>query len=153
MKRKFSSVLLLLICFSMQMYSQTVAEKLKKAMDNFLNDEQLKHAVVSMYVTDTNGNKIFSLNPQYGLAPASTQKIFTAIAALSLLGEDFSYKTEIGYSGNINNGILNGDIIIKGYGDPTLGSWRYSTTKPDSILNFFSNAITHTKNFRQYSFR
>ena len=121
--------------------AQTVPQKLNKAINIFLNDEQLKHAVVSMYVTDTDGNKIFSLNPQYGLAPASTQKIFTAIAAFSLLGNDFTYKTEIGYNGKINDGILKGDIIIKGYGDPTLGSWRYAQTKPDSILNFFTTAI------------
>jgi D-alanyl-D-alanine carboxypeptidase/D-alanyl-D-alanine-endopeptidase (penicillin-binding protein 4) len=121
--------------------AQTVSQKLNKAINNFLNDDQLKHAIVSMYVTDTDGNKIFALNEQYGLAPASTQKIFTAIAAFSLLGNDFTYKTEIGYNGTISNGELKGDLIIKGYGDPTLGSWRYAQTKPDSILNFFSGAI------------
>ena len=121
--------------------AQNVSQKLNNAINNFLNDDQLKHAVVSMYVTDTDGNKIFALNEQYGLAPASTQKIFTAISAFSLLGEDFSYKTEIGYNGTISNEELRGDLIIKGYGDPTLGSWRYAQTKPDSILNFFTNAI------------
>jgi D-alanyl-D-alanine carboxypeptidase/D-alanyl-D-alanine-endopeptidase (penicillin-binding protein 4) len=39
--------------------------------------------------------QVFALNEQYGLAPASTQKIFTSIAALSLLGKDFTYKTEM----------------------------------------------------------
>jgi serine-type D-Ala-D-Ala carboxypeptidase/endopeptidase (penicillin-binding protein 4) len=121
--------------------AQTVSQKLSKAINNFLSDDQLKHAVVSMYVTDTDGNKIFSVNEQYGLAPASTQKIFTAIAAFSLLGNDFTYKTEIGYNGTISNGELKGDLIIKGYGDPTLGSWRYAQTKPDSILSFFAAAI------------
>lgn len=141
MTKKFLSVLLILVCVSVQMYSQSVAEKLKNAMDNFLNDDQLKHAVVSLYVTDTDGNKIFALNEQYGLAPASTQKIFTSIAAFSLLGHDFTYKTEIGYNGTISNEELKGDLIIKGYGDPTLGSWRWTQTKPDSILMFFTSAI------------
>jgi D-alanyl-D-alanine carboxypeptidase/D-alanyl-D-alanine-endopeptidase (penicillin-binding protein 4) len=141
MTKKFLSLLSILVCISVQMYSQSAAEKLKKKMNTFLNGDQLKHAVVSMYVTDTDGNKIFALNPQYGLAPASTQKIFTAIAAFSLLGKDFSYKTEIGYNGTISNGELKGDLIIKGYGDPTLGSWRYAQTKPDSILHFFTGAI------------
>ena len=121
--------------------AQNISQKINNAINNFLNDDQLKHAIVSMYVTDTDGNKIFSLNEQYGLAPASTQKIFTAIAAFSLLGSDFNYKTEIGYIGTISNGELKGDLIIKGYGDPTLGSWRYAQTKPDSILNFFADAI------------
>ncbi len=123
------------------MYGQTVAEKLKKATDNFLNDEQVKHAIVSLYVTDTSGNKVFSLNEQYGLAPASTQKVFISTAAFSLLGENFVYKTEIGNTGNIADNILKGDLIIKGYGDPTFGSWRYKQTRPDTILNFIIHAL------------
>lgn len=125
----------------MQMYGQSVAEKLKTATASLLKDDQFKHAIVSLYVTDENGNIIYSLNEQYGLAPASTQKIFTSIAALSLLGKDFRYKTEIGYNGLISHGLLNGDLIIKGYGDPTLGSWRYNQTKPDSVLNFILAVI------------
>ncbi|MEO8713069.1 MAG: D-alanyl-D-alanine carboxypeptidase/D-alanyl-D-alanine-endopeptidase [Parafilimonas sp.] len=131
----------MLLFFAMQMYGQSVAEKLKTATASFLKDDQLTHAIASLYVTDENGNKIFSFNEQYGLAPASTQKVFTFIAALSLLGKDFTYKTEIGYTGNISNGILNGDLIIKGYGDPTFGSWRYAQTKADSVLNFILTAI------------
>ncbi len=130
--------MLLFICFSCNAFTQNVAQKINTAVNNFLNDEQLKHAIVSLYVTDENGNKVFALNEQYGLAPASTQKIFTSIAALSLLGKDFNYKTEIGYTGNIDDNFLNGNLIIKGYGDPTFGSWRYNKTKPDSILNFIA---------------
>jgi D-alanyl-D-alanine carboxypeptidase/D-alanyl-D-alanine-endopeptidase (penicillin-binding protein 4) len=141
MKKKFSFALLIFICFSVQMYAQTVAEKLKAATTALLKDDQMKHAVMSLYVTDTDGNKIFALNEQYGLAPASTQKIFTSIAALSLLGKNFRYSTEIGYTGNISDGVLDGNLMIKGYGDPTFGSWRYAQTKPDSILNFIIHAI------------
>ena len=125
----------------LQMYGQTVADKLKKATTVFLNDEQLKHAIVSVYVTDTEGNEVFSLNREYGLAPASTQKIFTSAAALSILGDKFNYETQIGYTGTIEKGSLNGDLIIKGFGDPTFGSSRYKQTKPDSILNFLVRAL------------
>lgn len=137
--------ILLLICLwiSLIASSQNISQKLNSAVSNFLKDDQLKHAIVSLYVTDANGNKIYGLNEQYGLAPASTQKIFTSIAALSLLGTDFTYKTEIGYTGNVKAGSLNGDLIIKGYGDPTFGSWRYTQTKPDSILNFIVDAISN----------
>ena len=137
--RKF--LLLFFTCCFLNAAAQNVPQKINTAVNTFLNDDQLKHAIVSLYVTDIDGNKIFALNEQYGLAPASTQKIFTSIAALSLLGKDFTYKTEIGYSGNISNGILTGDLIIKGYGDPTFGSWRYNQTKPDSILSFFVTAV------------
>ena len=127
----------------LQMYGQTVADKLKKATTVFLNDEQLRHAIVSLYVTDTEGNEVFSLNTEYGLAAASTQKIFTSAAALSILGEKFNYETHIGYTGTIEKGSLNGDLIIKGYGDPTLGSSRYKKTNPDSILNFLVHTLNH----------
>jgi len=134
-------LILLFIGFSFRAFAQTVTQKINTVVSNFLNDEQLKHAVVSLYVADENGNSIYALNEQFGLAPASTQKIFTSIAALSLLGKDFTYKTEIGHTGNIKDGFLDGDLLIKGNGDPTFGSWRYAGTKPDSILNFILTAI------------
>ena len=44
--------------------------------------------------------------------------------------------------GKIENGALNGDIIITGSGDPSLGSWRYSQTTEESILAEFKKAIS-----------
>jgi D-alanyl-D-alanine carboxypeptidase/D-alanyl-D-alanine-endopeptidase (penicillin-binding protein 4) len=105
MNKRLCCVLGLLVAV-LQMYGQTVADKLKKATTVFLNDEQLKHAIVSVYVTDTEGNEVFSLNREYGLAPASTQKIFTSAAALSILGGKFNYETQIGYTGTIEKGQL-----------------------------------------------
>lgn len=55
------------------------------------------------------------------MIPASTAKIFTAVAALDILGPDFSYKTRVARVGEIQNNILNGDIWIVGSGDPSLG--------------------------------
>jgi D-alanyl-D-alanine carboxypeptidase/D-alanyl-D-alanine-endopeptidase (penicillin-binding protein 4) len=140
--RKF--FLVLFLCYSFNGFAQNVSQKINDAVSTFLNDTQLKHAIVSLCVTDTDGNKIFALNEQYGLAPASTQKIFTSVAAFSILGKDFSYKTEIGYNGNISGGVLNGDLVIKGYGDPTFGSWRYPKAQPDSILNFIVACVKNT---------
>ncbi|MEO6497838.1 MAG: D-alanyl-D-alanine carboxypeptidase/D-alanyl-D-alanine-endopeptidase, partial [Mucilaginibacter sp.] len=53
----------------------------------------------------------------------------------NILGADFKYQTQFGYNGTITDGTLNGDIIIKGGGDPTLGSWRWEATKENNILN------------------
>lgn len=54
--------------------------------------------------------------------PASITKTLATSTALELLGPDFTFKTKIGYKGTITNGILQGDLIILGSGDPTLGS-------------------------------
>ena len=116
--------------------AQTLSSKLQVAFNRFSADEQLKYASASFTVLNsTNGELIFGGNQNTGLAPASTLKTITSATALALLGEDYTYKTEIYYSGAIENGILNGDIIISGSGDPTLGSWRWKTTSKEAVLN------------------
>jgi D-alanyl-D-alanine carboxypeptidase/D-alanyl-D-alanine-endopeptidase (penicillin-binding protein 4) len=56
------------------------------------------------------------------LNTASCQKAITTATALEILGENFAFATDIEYDGQITNGVLNGNLYIKGYGDPTLGS-------------------------------
>lgn len=127
---------------AVQMYSQSIAEKLKTATNILQKDTSLAHAILSLYVADSKtGKQVFALNEETGLAPASTQKIFTAIAAYDMLGKNFSYPTTVSYSGEIKNHELNGSLIIKGFGDPTLGSWRYANTKPEQVANGLMTAL------------
>ena len=128
-------------------YSQNVSQKLQKAFQQFESDSQLKHAISSLYVIDAKtGEVVFDKNSQVGLAPASTQKIITSVTAFELLGKDYRYKTEvyiIGRMGKINKGKLYGALAIQGYGDPTLGSFRFTSEKKgqffDSILFAMNN--------------
>ncbi|MEO6850485.1 MAG: D-alanyl-D-alanine carboxypeptidase/D-alanyl-D-alanine-endopeptidase, partial [Mucilaginibacter sp.] len=88
------------------------------------------------------GETVFTLYPNTCLAPASTLKTITAITAFNILGKNFQYQTQFGYSGTIaSDGTLNGDLIIKGSGDPTLGSWRYEGHKENEILSQMTGAI------------
>lgn len=133
--RKYFLSAAFVMCITI-LFAQDVHQQLDKAVKNLLDDEQMKHAMMSLYVVDSKtGNIVYNLNEQTGLAPASTQKIFTSAAAFDLLGNDYSYKTEIGYDGKIENEILNGNLLFVGHGDPTFGSWRYSQTKRDSVLS------------------
>jgi D-alanyl-D-alanine carboxypeptidase/D-alanyl-D-alanine-endopeptidase (penicillin-binding protein 4) len=52
--------------------------------------------------------------------PASTMKVLTTYAGLELLGPAYRWPTEIFRTGEVGQGILNGDLVIKGYGDPSL---------------------------------
>jgi D-alanyl-D-alanine carboxypeptidase/D-alanyl-D-alanine-endopeptidase (penicillin-binding protein 4) len=54
------------------------------------------------------------------LNPASVMKLVTTAAALDHLGGDFTWKTRIYATGPIQNGVLQGDLIIRGAGDPKL---------------------------------
>lgn len=122
--------------------AQDVTARLQSAFQQFENDSQLKAAISSLHVMDTKTGKIiFSRNAKMGLAPASTQKVITSIAAYELLGKDFRYQTNIGYTGKIVNGKLMGDIIIVGSGDPTFGSWRWAQTTEERVVNKIIQAI------------
>ncbi|MDR2887638.1 MAG: D-alanyl-D-alanine carboxypeptidase/D-alanyl-D-alanine-endopeptidase [Bacteroidales bacterium] len=93
--------------------------------EEMLADSLLRNASVSFYVADAdNGNVVYSHNPKISLIPASNMKLVSSAAALELLGPCHVFKTLIGYTGELNtsNGQLTGDIIIKGGGDPVLGS-------------------------------
>ncbi len=136
-------IMLVAFFVSFTCYSQTVAEKISAAITKLEADTQCKHAIMSLYVIDKNGKIIFDKNSQTGLAPASCQKVVTATTAFELLGKDYVYKTRLGYDGKIGDDILKGNIYITGSGDPTLGSWRYSSTKENVVVADFLKAINN----------
>lgn len=140
MKKLF---ILFISFYSIQLYAQNVKNKFSNAYKIFAADKVFKHASISLLVINAStGKTITSINPETGLAPASCQKVITASTSFELLGHNYTYKTTLGYTGKIVNGVLNGNIIIKGSGDPTLGSWRYSATVEDSIISEFKKAIS-----------
>lgn len=134
-----------LCIISFRLPAQTVTQKLQKAYQQFESDEQLKHAISSLYVVDAaTGKVMFDKNSQIGLAPASTQKIITSVTAFELLGKDYRYKTVLGLDGKVSNGTLNGNILFKGSGDPTLGSWRWKTTGDTFLMSQWLKQIQQT---------
>src|SRR5687767_8317515 len=66
------------------------------------------------------GDTLVALHPDLQLAPASNMKLFTTAAALYYLGPQYRYSTFLLADGPIENGVLNGDLIIYGTGDPTI---------------------------------
>ena len=120
--------------------AQSINQKLKNAFQQFESDEQLKHAISSLYVIDAKtGKVVFDKNSQVGLAPASTQKIITSVTAFELLGKDYKYKTEFYFTKDLHLGFEQYYII--GSGDPTFGSWRYSSTVDSVILKNVFGAL------------
>ncbi len=132
-----------LLFFGGSLAAQTLNSKLQAAFNRLQADSQCKYASVSLTVLDAKtGETVFTANPNMGLATASTLKTITTITAFNILGKDFRFQTQFGYTGSIDaNGTLNGDIIIKGSGDPTLGSWRYEGHHEKDIINQFVIAL------------
>ncbi len=69
---------------------------------------------------------LFTLDPSRPMNPASVMKLVTTFAALELLGRDYRWKTEAYLGGPLDAGVLRGDLILKGYGDPkiTIEQWQ-----------------------------
>ncbi|MFY7900522.1 MAG: D-alanyl-D-alanine carboxypeptidase/D-alanyl-D-alanine endopeptidase [Chitinophagaceae bacterium] len=131
---KTFQVFISLMLLSSIVVAQTVTEKLQVAVEKLKKDSATKYASFSLYVVNSNSNElVFDYQGDVGLAPASCQKIITSASGFELLGTNYQYKTTLQYSGNIESGLLKGDVFLTGFGDPSLGSWRFNATK-DSIL-------------------
>jgi D-alanyl-D-alanine carboxypeptidase/D-alanyl-D-alanine-endopeptidase (penicillin-binding protein 4) len=94
-----------------------------QGLDEYFRSPSFLHASLSVSILDQDGNQLYGLNPQKNLIPASSQKLMTTLVALHVLGPEHRFVTAIGIRGElIPDGTLYGDLIIKGGGDPSLGS-------------------------------
>ncbi|UJS25824.1 D-alanyl-D-alanine carboxypeptidase/D-alanyl-D-alanine endopeptidase [Thiothrix winogradskyi] len=76
---------------------------------------------LSVYIRDLNANLPMVVHNDKVLRnPASVMKLLTTWTALKLLSPSYTWKTEAWTRGELKDGILNGDLILKGYGDPFL---------------------------------
>lgn len=79
------------------------------------------------------GDTLFAAHADRPLAPASNQKLFTTAAALLLLGPEYRFTTYLLADGPIRDGVLEGDLILYGTGDPSLGSRALPNAGLDSL--------------------
>lgn len=85
-----------------------------------------RHAAISAYAVNMEtGEVLLDKNSGKSLAPASCMKVVTTAAALQLLGPEMRFQTDLEYDGVIEkDGVLRGNLYIRGGGDPCLGSDR-----------------------------
>ncbi|KQT18217.1 peptidase S13 [Chryseobacterium sp. Leaf404] len=125
-------------------FAQNITQKLDVATKNLMNSSTAVSSNLSFYVADESGNLVYEYQGSKGLSTASTQKIFTAAAALEVLGKNYTYKTTLSYSGTVSCGNLNGNLFITSNGDPTLGSWRYEGYKPENFKQKLLEAVRNS---------
>jgi D-alanyl-D-alanine carboxypeptidase/D-alanyl-D-alanine-endopeptidase (penicillin-binding protein 4) len=89
-------------------------------------NEHIASSAVSFVVLDVDSGQIAaSSNPGTPRSPASTIKVVTTFAALDSLGPAYIWHTQALLQGSLENGVLDGDLFLKGGGDPymTLERW------------------------------
>lgn len=96
--------------------------KLNNKMTEYITTEaKLRGSLVGIEVKEAaTGKTIFEHKSHIRLRPASNMKIFTSIAALSVLGEDYTFNTNLLIDGEVKDGQLHSNLYLKGKGDPTL---------------------------------
>ena len=93
---------------------------LARALGRVVNERTISHGQLSVQVVRLDTNEVlFSHRPHDLLVPASNAKLVTTLAALDGLTPDFQFNTDV-YGAMDANGVIAGDLSIKGYGDPYL---------------------------------
>ena len=101
--------------------------------------QQARHLVglagdhdIGVLVVDSNGAVVVDYKGNDRFVPASTAKTLTAAAALVKLGPDFRYQTRVFAPHKPDgNGVLHGDLVLVGSGDPVLSSPLYQEARPE----------------------
>ena len=106
--------------------SKQQPQHLPRSIKKLLHQYKISEKNLSIYVKDLNAdNPLISLNIDQLRNPASTMKLLTTYAALKILKPNYSWRTEAWMRGKFKNGVLQGDLILKGYGDPFLVHQNY----------------------------
>ncbi|NML72407.1 D-alanyl-D-alanine carboxypeptidase/D-alanyl-D-alanine-endopeptidase [Chryseobacterium sp. RP-3-3] len=113
-------------------------------VNTMMADPVLKNATWGFVVYDPKTKKVISsYNENTPLVPASTTKLLTTETALSLLGENYRWMTQLEYSGTIDeNGVLNGNLYLIGSGDPSLGTNKAGAWSYRDIISDFMGGLS-----------
>src|SRR5512140_2838437 len=100
----------------------TAVDSLRKSLDAVFNTSTFVRMQWAVLVQSlTTGEPLYSENPSKLMMPASNMKIVTLAAAAERLGWDFTYETRLVTSAPVVRGVLEGDLVVVGSGDPTIG--------------------------------
>jgi len=98
------------------------AKQLRNAVDDILEEDQFQNATWAVLIADLQkGDVLYRHNENLSFIPASNTKLYTTSAALDQLGPEFRFETELYIDGAITNGVLDGNVIVRGSGDPVIG--------------------------------
>ena len=124
MKRTRSTILaILILCVPALAIGETA---LPLPVRNALDYRKVPHDVLSVYVEDVaTGDIVLTWKEDTPRNPASVEKMVTTLVALDSLGPAYRWKTEVSALGDIADGSLDGDLLLKGYGDPYLVTERF----------------------------
>lgn len=123
-----------LVVFVFLLTQNSAAQSTHEFIESLSNQE----AFWSLTVLNEQGVKVEDVNSHKLIIPASNQKLYTLAAVLDRLGSDFRYTTNIYGSGKLVGSTWQGDLIIKGSGDPTISGFLYNDDREFVFKSFLA---------------
>jgi D-alanyl-D-alanine carboxypeptidase/D-alanyl-D-alanine-endopeptidase (penicillin-binding protein 4) len=114
---------------------------LAASIDAVLNGSAFANGWWGAVVMDLDtGEVLYTRNAERSFVPASNTKLYTTAAALDLLGPAYRYRTELYIDGPIVDGILDGNVIVRGSGDPVIGG-RFTNGDRTATLRAWADSL------------
>ena len=115
---------LLLLWFPALAYAASAS--LPLPVESALSYRKIPQDALSIYVEEvSSGDVLLAWNESVPRNPASVEKMVTTLVALDMLGPAYRWKTEATFLGELAGEVLDGDLLLKGYGDPYLVTERF----------------------------
>jgi D-alanyl-D-alanine carboxypeptidase/D-alanyl-D-alanine-endopeptidase (penicillin-binding protein 4) len=113
------ALLLLVVLPASASVCATSLSKLPGSVASALAQAGVPESQIGIYVHDLSSDQeVLSFGAERALNPASTMKLLTTFAALELLGPAYTWKTEAWIDGTLSGKRLEGNLVLKGHGDP-----------------------------------
>src|SRR5262245_1822899 len=106
--------------------SSLTAQSLQQRLNRLLDTPPFNRATWNIYAEDDHGRVLFTRNGDRFSVPASNTKLVVAATATVLMPADYRARTSVYANGTVTNGVLQGDLILYGRGDPTWSERCYS---------------------------
>ncbi len=109
--------------------------EVKTALDGIFQQDEFRNARWGVLVCEANSTvPLYDMDSNKSFVPASNMKLYTTAAATDILGADWCWKTEFCTFGKVKDGVLHGDLVWVGSGDPTFSGRMMKDTQTTAIL-------------------
>ncbi len=133
--------LLVVLWQPVMLRAQPSSPDLASEIRGLLADSALSNAWWGILIADLEtGDEVYALNAGHSFIPASNTKLYTTAAVLDQLGPAFRYETVVYADGPVRDGVLEGNLIVRGAGDPVIGG-RFNDGDRTEVFRAWADSL------------
>lgn len=131
-------------CFAFILLQVSSFSAIQNKVSAFQKSSGIEQSTVALSVRDCESNDyVINFNGEKAINSASTMKLISTATALEVLGQSFTYSTDLSYSGQIITNQLTGNLYISSDGDPSFASERWGNSY-EKVVSDFVTAVKNT---------